>query len=199
VIVGCVGGVDLQNIQRLSLKHDVVAVVFDIGEPVGMRELHDQARAAGAARCHVLDVRDDYIRACLLPAVGDGRVSQRAQTFVARKLAEIAALEGPCEVVAPSEPAARVVRPRHAVVDGSAVVAIAFENRVPVAINDIPMTLSEVVDCLTTLGQVHGIERTHPAMHILQAANRQLEERSTGIARLELRAGGVREAALATT
>ena len=202
VIVGCMNVDDLHQIQRLSTNHEVVAVVFDLGEGAGMRELHDQARASGAARCHVLDVRDDYIRACMLPAVDDGLVSDRARAFVARKLNDIAAVEGPCRVIEPSTPAVRRTRVRHGAVDCSAVVSIAFEDRVPVAINDIPMTLSELVDCLTTLGDVHGlsaaasaeaqIARVEPAMHILQAANRQLEDRSSGVARLELRAGSIR-------
>ena len=193
------------------MNHEVVAVVFDLGVGTGMRELHDQACAAGANRCHVLDVRDDYVRACMLPAIDDGVVSERASSFIARKLGDIARLEGPCRIIEPAVPVVRSVRGYHGAVDCSAVVSIAFEDRVPVAINDIPMTLSEVVDCLTTLGGVHGlaggasadagIARVEPAMHILQAANRQLEDRATGVARLELRAGNIRtcDAAAATT
>ena len=199
-IVGCAGGDDLLVIQRMARDREVVAVVFDLGEPIGMRQVHDQACAAGAARCHVLDVREEYIRECILPAlsavegaaIDGGQVADRARVFIARKLQDVALLEGVCEVVAPAEPAARRSRTAHGPVDCSAVVAIAFEDRVPVAINDIPMTLSEIVDCLTTLGDVHGITRSQPAIHILQAAHRQLEDRATGIARLELRAGGIR-------
>jgi argininosuccinate synthase len=198
-------------IQQLSVNHEVVAVVFDLGVGAGMRELHDQACAAGAIRCHVLDVRDDYVRACVLPAIDDGVVSERARSFIARKLGDIARLEGPCRIVEPAAPVERSARGYHGAVDCSAVVSIAFEDRVPVAINDIPMTLSEVVDCLTTLGGVHrlsalasaeaGVAPAEPAIRILQAANRQLEDRSSGVARLELRAGSIRtcNAALATT
>ena len=195
----------------MSCSHEVVAVAFDLGERAGMRELYDQAIAAGAVRCHVLDVRDEYIRSCMLPAVDDGVVSDRARVFIARKLADVAALEGKCRVIEPAAPAARSGRLRHGAVDCSAVVSIAFEDGVPVAINDIPMTLSEIVDCLTTLGAVHGlsaetfaeagIAQTEPAMGILQAANRQLEDRASGIARLEIRAGNIRTrtATFATT
>jgi argininosuccinate synthase len=192
VIVGCVGSDDLAVIQRHARKHEVVAVVFDLGEAAGMRDVHDQARAAGAARCHVLDVRDEYIRTCVLPALSDGGVADRARTFLAEKLAEVAAFEGPCRVVAPAELAARPARAPHGAVDCAAVVAILFEDRVPVAVNDIPMTLSEVMECLTTIGDVHRIAPLQPALHILQAANRQLESRSSGVARLELSAGSIR-------
>jgi argininosuccinate synthase len=211
VLVGCVGSDDLQVIQQLSMNHEVVAVVFDLGAGAGMRELHDQACAAGANRCHVLDVGDEYVRACVLPAIDDGVVSERARSFIARKLGDIARLEGPCRIIEPATPVGRTARGYHGAVDCSAVVSIAFEERVPVAINDIPMTLSEVVDCLTTLGGVHGLSagasaeagfaRGEPAMHILQAAHRQLEDRSSGVARLELHAGTIRtcNAAFATT
>jgi argininosuccinate synthase len=200
-IVGCMSAGDLDVIQRLSRDRDVIAVVFDLGEAIGMRELHDQARAAGASRCHVLDVRDEYIRACVLPAVQDGLVGDRARAFIGRKLFDIAKLEGGCRVIEPATPTGRSARRPHAAIDCSALVSIAFENRVPVAINDIPMTLSEIVDCLTTLGHVHGIVETQPAMGILQAANRQLEDRASGTARLELRAGNIRNSdpAFATT
>lgn len=217
--MGCVSGDDLHVIQQLSAKHEVVAVVFDLGDGAGMRELHDQARAAGAVRCHVLDVRDEYIRACLLPlalsaiegAVDDGLLGDGARTFIARKLKDVAAVEGPCSVIEPVAPVRRSAPGRHGGVDCSAVVSIAFEDRVPVAINDIPMTLSEIVDCLTTLGAVHGLSSeasaeagiadVQPAMSILRAANRQLDEKASGVARLELRAGNIRTsgASFATT
>jgi argininosuccinate synthase len=198
-IVGYVSASDLNVIQKMAATHEVVAVVFDFGETLGMRERHDQARAAGASRCHVLDVRDEYVRECILPAMSDGLVSGRARAFIARKLMDIAALEGPCRIIEPAAPAARARRSNHHAVDCSAVVSIAFEDRVPVSINDIPMTLSEVVDCLTTLGDVHGIEQ-EPAIDILQAANRQLDDRANGVARLELGSGNIRIAsAFATT
>lgn len=195
------GAEDFDIVQRMSTTHEVVAVVFDLGERTGMRELHDQARAAGASRCHVLDVRDEYIRVCILPAMDDGAVAERARLFLARKLADIAAVEGDCRVIEPAAPAGHSVRGLHGAVDCSAVVSIAFEDRIPIAINDVPMTLSEIVDCLTTLGNVHGLAQAQPAIGILQAANRQLVDRATGVARLELRAGNIRncESAFATT
>ena len=201
VIVGCVGSKDLEIIQRAAPHRDVIAVVFDLGEGVAPRELHDQARAAGATRCHVLDVRDEFVRACILPAADDASVDDRARDFIARKLADIAALEAPAEIVAAADPESRPVRPRSGSVDCSATVAIAFEDSVPVAINGITMTLSELVECLTTLGDVHGLSHRQPAVPILQAARRQLRRRKSGVAHVELSVGSIRTShpVLATT
>jgi argininosuccinate synthase len=201
VIVGCVGSKDLEIIQRMAPHRDVIAVIFDLGEGASPRELHDQARAAGARRCHVLDVRDDYVRACILPAADDAAVDDRAREFIAGKLADIAALEAPAEVIAATDPESRAARSRSGPVDCSATVAIAFENSVPVAINGITMTLSELVECLTTLGDVHGLTQRRPAVPILRAARRQLRRRASGVAHVELSVGSIRVSrpALATT
>jgi argininosuccinate synthase len=185
----------------MALYREVIAVIFDLGEGAAPRELHDQARAVGAARCHVLDVRDEFVRTCIRPAADDAAVDARAREFIARKLADIAALEAPADVVAAADPESRAARSRSGAVDCSATVAIAFENSVPVAINGITMTLSELVECLTTLGDVHGLAHRRPAVPILQAARRQLRRRTSGVAHVELSVGSIRASrpVLATT
>ena len=41
----------------------VVAVALDLGDGQTLAELKATALAAGAARCHALDVRDEFVRA----------------------------------------------------------------------------------------------------------------------------------------
>ena len=79
---------------------EVVTVTLDIGQGSDLGELRDRALACGAVRAHAIDARDDFARDVLLPSLyrhSDGPRSAIAalpRPFVARKLVEIAALEG---------------------------------------------------------------------------------------------------------
>jgi argininosuccinate synthase len=80
---------------------DVITLTLDFGQGRELEAVQDRALATGAARAHVLDVRDEYAREYVLAslkadAVGDaGLVLARALTrpLIARKLVEIAAIE----------------------------------------------------------------------------------------------------------
>jgi len=79
---------------------EVVTVTLDIGQGSDLAELRARALACGAVRAHAIDARDDFARDVLLPSLyrhADGPRSAIAalpRPFVARKLVEIAALEG---------------------------------------------------------------------------------------------------------
>jgi len=80
---------------------DVITLTLDFGQGRELEAVQDRALATGAARAHVLDVRDEYAREYVLAslkadAVGEaGLVLARALTrpLIARKLVEIAAIE----------------------------------------------------------------------------------------------------------
>jgi argininosuccinate synthase len=83
-----------------TTRHAVVtALVLDLGQPRELEELRLRALASGATRAHVLDVRDDFARDCILPALRTGadpcmsRGNTLAYPLIARKLVEVAAIE----------------------------------------------------------------------------------------------------------
>jgi argininosuccinate synthase len=181
VIVASLSVDDLSVIQQMSSSSEleVIAVALDLGAGPGLRQLHDSAIAAGAARCHALDVREEFARECVLPAIdaetltdGVDEVNARAREFVAKQLAAVAVLEGDTDVVPPTK--ACFVGPhsatRSASLDQSAQVDIAFEDGVPISVNGIPMSPVEVIDSLGTIGAAHGVNRAHAALRALQAA-----------------------------
>jgi argininosuccinate synthase len=102
IIVACVTADDLRTITDLATQPGnlVVAVVFDLGDGVRLRELQDQAHAAGAARCHVVDLRAEFALDYLLPVLQKAPEQQTdrfralARACIARKLADLARLEG---------------------------------------------------------------------------------------------------------
>lgn len=77
----------------------VTALVLDVGQRRELEELRLRALALGASRAHVLDVRDDFARECILPALRAGvdpatvPGNALAYPLIARKLAEVAAIE----------------------------------------------------------------------------------------------------------
>ena len=93
-----------QHIHRLTEKHggDVVTLTLDLGQGRDLEEIRDRALTAGAVRAHVLDVREEFARDFVLPSLRAGVSPAGPQPFavalgqplVARKLIEIAAIEG---------------------------------------------------------------------------------------------------------
>ncbi|NOT27836.1 MAG: hypothetical protein HOP16_17250 [Acidobacteria bacterium] len=85
-----------------STGADVVTLTLDLGQRYDLEEIRDRALAAGAVRAHVLDTYEEFVRDFLLPALHAGVpqpgwsvfVSALAQALLARKLVEIAAIEG---------------------------------------------------------------------------------------------------------
>lgn len=80
---------------------EVVAVTIDLGAGRALEEERNQALRGGAARAHVLDVRDEFAREYLVPALradalsGDAASLMRAlgDAIFARKVVDIAAIE----------------------------------------------------------------------------------------------------------
>lgn len=80
----------------------VVAVTLDLGQATDLAEIRDRALAAGAARAHVLDARDEFARDFLWPALRAGALlagrypmaAGLSRPLIAAKLVEIARIEG---------------------------------------------------------------------------------------------------------
>lgn len=91
-------------IAYLAEKHraEIVTVTLDLGQGEALDDVRDRALAIGAARAHVLDLREEFARDVLMPALQagamhDGRyplVRALARPVIARQLLEIARLEG---------------------------------------------------------------------------------------------------------
>ncbi len=88
----------------LAERHaaEVVAVTLDLGQSSDLAEIRDRALAAGAARAHVIDARDEFARDFVWPALRggallDGRfpmATALSRPLIAAKLVEIAGIEG---------------------------------------------------------------------------------------------------------
>lgn len=80
---------------------EIVAVTMDLGQGVRLEELRDRALAAGAARAHVLDLREAFAAGYVLPslkadATGDDGAPMAAalgKALIAEKLVDVARIE----------------------------------------------------------------------------------------------------------
>jgi argininosuccinate synthase len=85
---------------------EVVTLTLDIGQRDELDAVRERALAAGAARAHVLDVRESFARDYLLPALragaacDDGRPLGRvlSRPLIARQLVEVARMESTTRV-----------------------------------------------------------------------------------------------------
>jgi argininosuccinate synthase len=216
---------------------EVVTLTLDLGQGRDLEEVRDRALATGAVRAHVLDVREEFARDFVLPALRVGAMREGrhplgealAWPLVATKLVDIASVERAAAVahgctggdeermskcVAALDPqleviaagcgdvaqrahanlwgrAHAVIVPRVEAPDRAAYVEIVFEHGVPVAINGVPMPLTEVIESLSVIAGQHGIGWLHvgrpedgalrdrdyeaPAAVVLHAARRALD------------------------
>ena len=81
----------------------VIAVTLDIGQGRHLDAARHAALTAGAARVHVLDVRDEFARDCILDSLRDAGSGRRvdqpvSRRLIARKLVEVAHHEGTATV-----------------------------------------------------------------------------------------------------
>ncbi len=156
---------------------------------------------------------------------GGNTLDALARPLIARKLVEIARVERAIAVahgaaldsgvdtlihaIAPDmrvigaskESAPRVVsaaavrKPVSAAPDNGADVEIAFDRDIPIAINGVPMSLTELIDSLTVIATQHGITAADdfagaPAIAVLRTAfNARLREETTCVVRLKLQYG----------
>lgn len=87
----------------LKARHraDVIAVIADLGQGRALEAIRDRALAAGAVRAHVVDARDEFARAFVLPSLraaavrDDGLPQPEAlgRAMVGQVLVEIARIE----------------------------------------------------------------------------------------------------------
>ncbi len=81
---------------------EIVAVTLDLGQGKELSDVRERALAVGAVRAHVVDVREEFARDFILPALQAGAIYEEryplatalGRPLIARKLVEIAAIEG---------------------------------------------------------------------------------------------------------
>jgi argininosuccinate synthase len=90
---------------------EVVTLTTDYGQAADLEPVREQALAAGAARAHVLDVRERFATDYLLPALQAGALQDEPELafaltgpLVAQALADVAAMEAATSVALASEP-----------------------------------------------------------------------------------------------
>jgi argininosuccinate synthase len=188
IVFACRGDAASANaIAQLAREYDaeVVAVALDLGNGVPLSELRDAAVAAGAIRCHALDLREEFARECIVPALragvfadADAAIASLAHDFVARKLADIAEIEQATVVPLDTDfDARRATPPGRAV--GPADLEIEFAAGAPVAINRVPMTLTELMESIETISGTCAID-------VLTRGYQELGEASDGRVALRL-------------
>lgn len=83
-------------------RAEVITLTLDVGQGAALDDVRERALAIGAVRAHVLDAREDLARRFVLPTLqagaigqgGDPLASALARPLIARKLVEIAHIEG---------------------------------------------------------------------------------------------------------
>ena len=98
------GGLDTSvAIPWLKEKYgaEIIAVTLDLGQGRELNQIRERAMSTGAIRCHVLDVREEFARDYILPALqADALYEERyplatalSRPLIAKKLVEIAHME----------------------------------------------------------------------------------------------------------
>jgi argininosuccinate synthase len=80
---------------------EIIAVTLDLGQGRELNQIRERAMSTGAVRCHVLDVRDEFARDYILPALqADALYEERyplatalSRPLIAKKLVDIAHME----------------------------------------------------------------------------------------------------------
>ena len=104
IILAYSGGLDTSvAIPWLKEKYSaqVIAVTLDLGQGRELNQIRERAMSTGAIRCHVLDVREEFARDYILPALqADALYEERyplgtalSRPLIAKKLVEIAHME----------------------------------------------------------------------------------------------------------
>src|SRR5712691_6624086 len=104
IVLAYSGGLDTSvAIPWLKEKYnaEIIAVTMDLGQGKELEEVRDRALATGAVRAHVLDLREEFAREYILPALkADAIYEDRyplatalGRPLIAQKLVEIAEIE----------------------------------------------------------------------------------------------------------
>jgi argininosuccinate synthase len=191
------------DIPSLADRHqaEVITLTLDLGAGRDLEEARDRALTAGAARAHVIDAGEEFVRDFVVPslqagALLDGRdpmAAALARPLVARKLAEVAAIEHADHVIDRSRMDENlwgrqgerylITKSPADAPDTPAYVEIAFERGIPAAVNGVPMAMMELIESLATIAGHHGIGRIPsagecreaPAAVVLHAAQAALD------------------------
>lgn len=105
VVLSYSGGFDTSVAIAWLAEHygaEVIAVTLDLGQGRELTDVRERALAVGAARAHVLDVREEFARDYILPALQAEALYEDlyplatalGRPVIARKLVEIARMEG---------------------------------------------------------------------------------------------------------
>lgn len=105
VVLAYSGGLDTSVILKWikeQYRCEVIALTCDLGQEEELAGLEDKARATGASKAYVEDVRDEFARDFIFPMLRSGAVYEGrylmgtsiARPLIAKKLVEIAAREG---------------------------------------------------------------------------------------------------------
>jgi argininosuccinate synthase len=86
---------------KVQRQAEIVAVTFDVGQGTALEAVRDRALAAGAVRAHVLDLREEFARDFILPALTADAMAEGSiplgpalsRALVAQKLVDVAAIE----------------------------------------------------------------------------------------------------------
>lgn len=173
IVMACSGSSDsLAAIRRIAsdVDADVVTVTLDIGQADELEGVRQAALAAGAVRAHVVDAREEFARDCIAALGRDQAPSARA--LIARKLDEVAQIEGATVATGVGgyddlEATLWERSPRRPELNEPARLEIVFERGLPVAVNGVPMSLTELIESVSTIAEA-------PAAAIFQAAHAAL-------------------------
>jgi argininosuccinate synthase len=188
VVFACSGSAEsIDAIARLAstFDADVVALTLDVGQPRELEGVRQAALAAGAVRAHVLDAREEFARHCIECSFAEQ--APRPHAIVARKLVEIARIEGATAIAHSGDeddqaaieaaavgfdPSIRVVAANGGIQTSGSPAAettlwqrspgkpdlneparleITFEHGLPVSVNGVPMTLTELIESVATI------------------------------------------------
>ena len=105
VVLAYSGGLDTSIIipwLKENYDYDVIAVCGDVGQGKETEGLEERAKAAGASKLYIEDLRDEYVKDFIFPTVKAGAVyegkyllgTSHARPIIARRLVEIAKKEG---------------------------------------------------------------------------------------------------------
>ncbi|MBE6020696.1 MAG: argininosuccinate synthase [Clostridiales bacterium] len=105
VVLAYSGGLDTSVILtwlKVEFDYDVIAVCVDVGQEDDFAEVEKKAYATGAAKCYIVDVKEEFITDFIYPTMKAGAVYENdyllgtsfARPLIAKKLVEIAQKEG---------------------------------------------------------------------------------------------------------
>ena len=85
-----------------TFSAEVIAVTLDLGQGRELTDVRERALAVGATRAHVLDVREEFARGYILPALQAGALYEDryplatalGRPLIAQKLVDVAHMEG---------------------------------------------------------------------------------------------------------